>query len=165
MLAKDLWQVSEILVPRTTGLYQEAEDLVSSAKGLREEPKDLHRKPDDVSSLAEGICPFPRVLVQETAVLPRGNKGNSVVSKSGASRSKCLSHVSTPLRLESESLFVEPERLCRQGAARSATNLAPPVYLGAQGAISSDGKRRFAGGGALASGAYALGSRGFQSYE
>jgi hypothetical protein len=146
--------VSEILVPRTTGLHQEAEDLVSSAKGLREKSedlvssakglreksKDLHRESDDVSSLAEDLCPYPRVLVQETAVLLRRNKGLWVISKADAPRSKRLSHVSTSLRLESESLFVEPEGLCRQAAARSATNLAPPTYLSGQGAISSDGK-------------------------
>jgi hypothetical protein len=126
MLAKDLWQLSEILVPRTTGLLQEAEDHVSSAKGLHQEPKDLHRKPDDVSALAEDICPFARALVQETAVLFRGNKGHSVVAKSGPSRSKHLSQVSTALRLESESLFVNPERLCRQAAERSQrTSLLP----------------------------------------
>jgi hypothetical protein len=93
MLAKGLRQLSEVLVPRTTGLHQEAEDLVSSAKGLREQPKDIHRKLEDVSSLAEGICPYPTVLVQEATFLFRWNKRHSVISKSGASLSKRLSHV------------------------------------------------------------------------
>lgn len=113
--------------PADSGLHQEAEDPVSSTKGLREEPKGIHRKPDDVSSLAEDLCLYPRVLVQETAFHPRWNKGQWVISKSGASRSEGLSHVSTPLRPESEGLLVVPEQLCRQGAARSAMNLAPPT--------------------------------------
>jgi hypothetical protein len=138
MLAKDLRNRSKILVLVDDGPSPRAEDLVSLAKGLREETKDIHRKPDDLSSLAEDLCAYPRVLVQETAFLFRWNKGRSVISKSGASRSKRLSRVSTPLWLESESLFVEPKRLRRQRAARSATNLAPPIYLGEQGAISSD---------------------------
>jgi hypothetical protein len=162
MVAKDLQSRSEILVPRTTDLHQEAEDLVSSAKGLREEPKDIHRKPDDLSPLAEDLCPYPKVLVQETRFLFRWNNGHSVISKSDASSSKDLSHVSTPLRLESESLFAEPKRLRRQAAARSATKLAPPSYLGGQRAISSDRNRRFVGGGAPSSGAD-TGARGVRA--
>jgi hypothetical protein len=128
MLAKDLGQVSEDLVRRTTGLDQEAEDLVSLPKGLREEPKDLHQEPKDISSLAEDICPYSRVLLQELTILFRLNKVHSVFSQSGTSRSKGLSRVSTQLRLEFETLFVEPKRLCRKGAARCATNLVPPTY-------------------------------------
>jgi hypothetical protein len=109
MVAKDLRRLSKILAPRTTGLHQEAEGLAFSAKGLREEPKDLHRKSDDVSSLAEDRCPLPKVLLQKTTVLFLGNKGQSVTSKCGASRSKRLSHASAALRPDSESLFVEPE--------------------------------------------------------
>jgi hypothetical protein len=129
LLAKNLYRVSEELVPPPTGLPQRAEDRVSLAKGLREktmglreEPKDLHQKGNGVSSLAEGICQDSRVLVQGTTILFRLKKGHAVFSKFGAS-------FRAPRRLESESLFFELERLCGQGAARFATNLVPSHSL------------------------------------
>jgi hypothetical protein len=128
LFAKDLCRMSEDLVPRTTRLHQGAEDRVSLAKGLREEPKDLHQKPDGVSSLAEDICPYSKVLVEEAAVLFRLNKGDSVISKSGGARSKELSRVSTPLRLESEDLFVAPKRLV--GAERRVLQRTSSLQLG-----------------------------------
>jgi hypothetical protein len=65
-------------------------------------------------------------------------------------KTKVLSLESTPLRLESKRLFVESERLSRdrtvhskRNTDRSEVKLVASVSLSAQGAISSDGGRRF----------------------
>ena len=173
-LAKDLCRVSEDLVLVTAGLHQVTEGLSPWREAFAKKSTDVRRKPKDLCSLAKAICRDSTVLVQRTTVLYQGttalyhgttilfrvNKGHSVFSKSSALRSKRISRVSMPLRLDSEDPFVELEGLCRRAAARRATNLVPPISLIGYGAISSDGERQLVGGGAPPSGAGALEARG-----
>jgi len=89
-------------------------------------------------STTKGRCFFGRgpLLVGNERLL---NEVRSFFSECVSSTSERLSPDSKPLRLESKRLFAESEGLLRERTARSMTNLVAPIYLSAEGALSSDG--------------------------
>ena len=105
--------------------------------------KDLYQGRKVFSLLAAVFCQSSEGLFSLTKALLLLEELRSFFAERVSSTLERLSLKSKPPRLESKRLFLESERLLQERTARSMTNLALPIYLSVEGAISSDGHDDF----------------------